>query len=312
MTKTVLITGCSTGLGKLTARHFAAQGWNVIATMRKPEPSLAEEFPDRVLVAALDVADSWSIEAAVQAGVGRFGGIDAVVNNAGITILSILEATPEKRHPEDLRDQCLRRDERDARDRARAAPARRRHDRQRDIRGGLHGGAAAVALRGVETCGRRPVGVALLRAESQNIRMKLVEPGAMRATNFTASGMAASEEAPVPEKLPGLFRPRAEVDDRLSVRRDRRASGGRDGFPGRDRRDLAAALSDRAGRGGVCAAALVDLGGRIPHRDEPAHRTDGVAGEGKVTLRLAVIRREPCNLKRRRARSGSLPASLAE
>jgi len=94
MTKTVLITGCSSGLGKSTARHFAAQGWNVVATMRKPEPILADEHPDRMLVEALDVADPASIDAAVQAGIRRFGGLDAVVNNAGVTVVSIFEATP--------------------------------------------------------------------------------------------------------------------------------------------------------------------------------------------------------------------------
>jgi NAD(P)-dependent dehydrogenase (short-subunit alcohol dehydrogenase family) len=61
MTKTVLITGCSSGLGKSAARHFAAQGWNVIATMRKIDQSLAIEHPDRILVAELDVADPASI-----------------------------------------------------------------------------------------------------------------------------------------------------------------------------------------------------------------------------------------------------------
>src|SRR5690349_16553322 len=94
MTKTVLITGCSSGLGKLAASRFATRGWNVIATMRKPEPDLANDQPDRVLVQALDVSDRASIDAAMAAGVERFGGIDAVVNNAGITMVSVFEATP--------------------------------------------------------------------------------------------------------------------------------------------------------------------------------------------------------------------------
>ena len=38
--KTVLITGCSSGFGLETARHFLDQGWNVVATMRTPQPQL--------------------------------------------------------------------------------------------------------------------------------------------------------------------------------------------------------------------------------------------------------------------------------
>ena len=40
MQKTVLITGCSTGLGNTAAKKFAKEGWNVIATMRSPDDSL--------------------------------------------------------------------------------------------------------------------------------------------------------------------------------------------------------------------------------------------------------------------------------
>ena len=47
MQKTVLITGCSTGLGNTAAKKFAKEGWNVIATMRRPDDSLEKEFPEQ-------------------------------------------------------------------------------------------------------------------------------------------------------------------------------------------------------------------------------------------------------------------------
>ena len=59
----------------------------------QPDPGLADEHPARILVEALDVADPASIDAAVQAGIGRFGGLDAVVNNAGFSFVSIFETT---------------------------------------------------------------------------------------------------------------------------------------------------------------------------------------------------------------------------
>ena len=57
MSRTVLITGCSSGFGRLTARTFQDAGWNVVATMRAPErvPELADH--DRMLVLRLDVTD---------------------------------------------------------------------------------------------------------------------------------------------------------------------------------------------------------------------------------------------------------------
>ena len=94
MTKTVLITGTSSGLGRATARLFHAQGWNVIATMRAPEAETELTRLDRVLVARLDVQDAASIRAAVDAGIARFGRIDALVNNAGYGAYGPLEATP--------------------------------------------------------------------------------------------------------------------------------------------------------------------------------------------------------------------------
>jgi NAD(P)-dependent dehydrogenase (short-subunit alcohol dehydrogenase family) len=87
--KTVLITGCSSGYGLETARHFHAQGWNVIATMRTPREDLLPRS-DRMRVIALDVTNAASIAAALQTA----GPIDVLVNNAGIGALGAFEATP--------------------------------------------------------------------------------------------------------------------------------------------------------------------------------------------------------------------------
>jgi len=90
-TPTVLITGCSSGFGKTSAAHFLARGWNVIATMRTPNPDLFEAS-DRLLVAPLDVTDPESVAAAIERGVARFGRIDVLVNNAGIGLFGAHEA----------------------------------------------------------------------------------------------------------------------------------------------------------------------------------------------------------------------------
>lgn len=83
MNNTVLITGCSSGFGKLTAKTFNEKGWNVIATMRSPEKENELIGLDNVLVTKLDVIDKDSILQAVDQGITRFGPIDVLVNNAG-------------------------------------------------------------------------------------------------------------------------------------------------------------------------------------------------------------------------------------
>jgi NAD(P)-dependent dehydrogenase (short-subunit alcohol dehydrogenase family) len=93
MTQTVLITGCSTGFGEATARLFAARGWDVVATMRRPEAGAALAGLDNVLVTRLDVQDRTSIDAAIAEGIARFGRIDVVVNNAGFGLFGVFEAT---------------------------------------------------------------------------------------------------------------------------------------------------------------------------------------------------------------------------
>ncbi len=87
--KTVMITGCSSGYGLETARHFHAQGWNVIATMRTTREDVLPRS-ERLRVLPLDVTKADSIAAALDAS----GPIDVLVNNAGIGLVGAFEATP--------------------------------------------------------------------------------------------------------------------------------------------------------------------------------------------------------------------------
>jgi NAD(P)-dependent dehydrogenase (short-subunit alcohol dehydrogenase family) len=92
MRRTLFITGASTGIGRATALHFQARGWNVVATMRDPDAAGDLAALDHVLVARLDVLDGSSIEAARGAALARFGAVDVLLNNAGYGAYGPLEA----------------------------------------------------------------------------------------------------------------------------------------------------------------------------------------------------------------------------
>lgn len=85
--KTILITGCSSGYGLETARHFLSRQWRVIATMRTPREDILPRS-DALRVLPLDVTDETSIAAAIE----NAGPIDALVNNAGIGGIGAFEA----------------------------------------------------------------------------------------------------------------------------------------------------------------------------------------------------------------------------
>jgi NAD(P)-dependent dehydrogenase (short-subunit alcohol dehydrogenase family) len=98
----VLITGTSTGIGRVTAEVLAQRGWHVFATMRdvqkreKLEAALKTAgVQDRVEIVALDLTDRASIEAAVALVLSRTGGtLDAVVHNAGVSAAGAFEDLP--------------------------------------------------------------------------------------------------------------------------------------------------------------------------------------------------------------------------
>jgi NADP-dependent 3-hydroxy acid dehydrogenase YdfG len=87
--RTVLITGCSSGIGKATAQRLAGNGWTVYATARRPE-TLADLSGCRHL--ALDVTNENSMSAAVHAVLADAGHIDALVNNAGYSLSGAVES----------------------------------------------------------------------------------------------------------------------------------------------------------------------------------------------------------------------------
>ncbi|OUL34668.1 SDR family oxidoreductase [Nostoc sp. 106C] len=92
MPKTVLITGTSSGIGKLTAIYFAQQGWNVAATMRNPSKDKELCNLSNVKLYSLDVTDNHSIQSAIACAIQEFGKIDVLVNNAGFGVDGVFEA----------------------------------------------------------------------------------------------------------------------------------------------------------------------------------------------------------------------------
>jgi len=89
----VLITGCSTGIGRATAERLAKKGWNVYASARRPE-SIEDLKQKGCKTLALDVTDEASMRAAVDQVVGEEGAVGALVNNAGYSQSGALESVP--------------------------------------------------------------------------------------------------------------------------------------------------------------------------------------------------------------------------
>src|SRR4051812_3270095 len=84
--KSVIITGASSGIGAATARAFAAAGAHLTLAARNAAQleELARGLPGRALVAPTDVTDRTAVGALVERTVAVFGGVDIVINNAGV------------------------------------------------------------------------------------------------------------------------------------------------------------------------------------------------------------------------------------
>jgi NAD(P)-dependent dehydrogenase (short-subunit alcohol dehydrogenase family) len=196
MTRTVLITGTSSGYGKAAAELFLERGWNVLATMRRPDPAVFGQGSGRLKVLPLDVTDERSIEDAIAAGVAAFGAIDVWVNNAGIGLASIVEVTPDSTIRETFETNTF----------GVIAACRAIIPQMR-----RQGHGVIVNVTSSVTIGVMPL-VAIYAASKFaiegfteslsyeldffNIKARLVEPGYAPTTNFTANGTA---------RMQGLF-----------------------------------------------------------------------------------------------------------
>ena len=101
MSKTILITGTSTGFGYDTAETLARAGHTVFASMREPQAKNHQHAErlrrQKIEVVELDVSSDASVDRAVKEVLARDGRIDVLINNAGIASAGITEAfTPDQ------------------------------------------------------------------------------------------------------------------------------------------------------------------------------------------------------------------------
>lgn len=87
--KTILITGASSGIGRSTAVYLAQQGYTVFGTSRSP----TAENTDGFTMLRLDVTDESSAQQCVAAVIERAGSLDVLVNNAGVDLAGAIEET---------------------------------------------------------------------------------------------------------------------------------------------------------------------------------------------------------------------------
>lgn len=95
MSKTIFITGSSTGLGRATALLFASRGWKVIATLRNPDAEKELSDVPGVVLLRLDVTDRRQIEEAAERALS-LGPVDVVFANAGYGLAGSFEGASDE------------------------------------------------------------------------------------------------------------------------------------------------------------------------------------------------------------------------
>ncbi|GHE53452.1 short-chain dehydrogenase/reductase [Camelimonas fluminis] len=215
--RTWLITGCSTGFGKILAQAALDRGDNVVATARRPE-TLADLKPaadGKLEIARLDVTQPGEAAAAAALAEQRFGRLDILVNNAGYGFVgAVEEGEPEEYRP------MFETNVFGLIETTRAAlPALRRSRGGRIINLSSIAGIAGRAGFGYYNASKFAV-EGLSEALAQEvapfgIRVIIVEPGPFRTEFLGRSINAASNEMPAYAETSGVTRRYAAENDGL-------------------------------------------------------------------------------------------------
>ena len=202
--KTVLITGSSSGFGRAAAMRFRKAGWRVAATMLNTDEWKEAETSDDLLVLPLNVEDLESINSALHRTIKHFGKIDCVVNNAGRGLFSVFEATPIEAARALFETNVF--------GVLQVTQAILPHFRSNG--GGclinVSSGVGIVSEPLMSIYGATKFAVEgftesiAYECASQNISVKLIEPGLVQGTNFVENAIASSKVASVPPSYQGF------------------------------------------------------------------------------------------------------------
>ena len=106
MSRTIFITGSSTGLGRAAAQLFARHGWQVFATMRNPSKETELGNTKGVTLLKLDVTKPDEVKAAAGEALAR-GPIDVLFNNAGYGLAGAFEAASDAQLVDEINTNLL-------------------------------------------------------------------------------------------------------------------------------------------------------------------------------------------------------------
>lgn len=210
--RSVLITGCSSGIGLASARLMKARGWRVFATARTPQDLARLELDEGFEVMPLELADPTAVAACADAALERTAGrLDAIFNNAAYGQVGAVEDLT----PDVLRRQLevnvvawhdLTR---------RIVPAMRAHGRGRIVHCSSVLGLVSTPYRGAYCASKFAVEALAdaMRIELQGtgIHVALIEPGPIR-TNFVPTALAHFKRSIDIERSPHRALYRARLD----------------------------------------------------------------------------------------------------